>query len=66
MADAMRELIADLFLTLDGFASGVGVGPYFGYFGPGLESWVRRAPPTSGVRRGASHLSGAGEALGLR
>jgi dihydrofolate reductase len=39
----MRELTADLFITLDGFASGVDVGPYFGYLGAGLESWVRRA-----------------------
>jgi hypothetical protein len=40
----MRELTADLFITLDGFAAGVDVGPYFGYFGPELESWVRSAP----------------------
>lgn len=39
----MRELTADLFVTLDGFASGVDVGPYFGYFGPELDSWVRTA-----------------------
>lgn len=37
----MRELTADLFISLDGFASGVDQPPYFGYFGPDLESWVR-------------------------
>jgi dihydrofolate reductase len=39
----MAELTADLFVTLDGFASGVDVGPFFGYPGPELESWVRDA-----------------------
>jgi dihydrofolate reductase len=39
----MAELIADLFVTLDGFAAGVDVGPFFGYSGPDLESWVRDA-----------------------
>jgi dihydrofolate reductase len=37
----MRELTADLFVSLDGFAAGVDVGPYFGYFGPELADWVR-------------------------
>jgi dihydrofolate reductase len=37
----MRELTADLFISLDGFASGVDQPPYFGYFGPDLETWVR-------------------------
>jgi hypothetical protein len=37
----MGELTADLFISLDGFASGVDRPPYFGYFGPDLESWVR-------------------------
>jgi dihydrofolate reductase len=43
----MRELTADLFISLDGFASGIDRPPYFGYFGPGLASWVRDhlAPP---------------------
>jgi hypothetical protein len=43
----MRELISDLFISLDGFASGVDQPPYFGYFGPDLGSWVREhlAPP---------------------
>jgi dihydrofolate reductase len=37
----MRELTADLFISLDGFASGVDQPPYFGYFGPDLGKWVR-------------------------
>ena len=37
----MRELTADLFISLDGFASGVDQPPYFGYFGEDLDSWVR-------------------------
>jgi hypothetical protein len=37
----MAELTADLFVTLDGFASGIDVGPYYGYAGPELDSWVR-------------------------
>jgi len=43
----MREVISDLFISLDGFASGVDQPPYFGYFGPDLDSWVREhlAPP---------------------
>lgn len=30
-----------MFATLDGFASAVDAGPYFGYFGPELGTWVR-------------------------
>lgn len=37
----MRELIADLFISLDGFASGADEAAYFGYFGSDLENWVR-------------------------
>lgn len=37
----MRELIADLFISLDGFASGTDEAPYFGYDGPDLANWVR-------------------------
>jgi dihydrofolate reductase len=37
----MAELTADLFVSLDGFALGIDVGPYFGYAGPELDSWVR-------------------------
>jgi dihydrofolate reductase len=36
----VRELIADLFISLDGFASGTDEAAYFGYFGPDLGSWV--------------------------
>jgi dihydrofolate reductase len=37
----MRELTADLFISLDGFASGVKQPAYFGYFGHDLGDWVR-------------------------
>ncbi len=37
----MRELIADLFISLDGFASGTNEAAYFGYFGHDLGNWVR-------------------------
>jgi dihydrofolate reductase len=37
----MTELTADLFVSLDGFAAGVDVGPFFGYGGPELDRWVR-------------------------
>lgn len=37
----MRELIADLFISLDGFASGKNEAAYFGYLGHDLASWVR-------------------------
>jgi dihydrofolate reductase len=36
----MGRLIADLFITLDGYASGEGAPAYFGYPGPELERWV--------------------------
>jgi dihydrofolate reductase len=35
------EFIADLFVSLDGFALGEGSGPYFGYGGPELDRWIR-------------------------
>lgn len=38
----MRELTSDLFISLDGFASGVDQPAYFGYHGPDLADWVRR------------------------
>ena len=41
MSPRMRELIADLFISLDGFASGENQQPYFGYFGQELGHWVR-------------------------
>jgi dihydrofolate reductase len=37
----MRELCADLFISLDGYASGVDEAAYFGYFGPDLGNWVQ-------------------------
>jgi dihydrofolate reductase len=37
----MAELIADLFVSLDGFAGGVNTGAFFGYGGPELDKWVR-------------------------
>jgi len=37
----MRELIADLFVSLDGFVSGTNEPAYFGYFGHDLGNWVR-------------------------
>lgn len=37
----MRDLTADLFLSLDGFAGAKGYGAYFGYGGPELDAWVR-------------------------
>jgi dihydrofolate reductase len=37
----MAELTADLFVSLDGFAAGIDVGPFFGYSGPELDAWVR-------------------------
>ncbi len=36
----MRELIADLFVSVDGFASGASEGPFFGYFGEELGKWI--------------------------
>jgi dihydrofolate reductase len=36
----MRDLIADLFISLDGFASGVNEPAFFGYFGKDLGKWV--------------------------
>lgn len=37
----MRELTADLFVSLDGFASGVNEPPFFGYFGEDLSAWIK-------------------------
>ena len=36
----MRELIADLFATVDGFAKGRNSPAFFGYAGPGLDAWI--------------------------
>ena len=40
---ALAELIADLFVSLDGFAGGENTGPFFGYGGPELSDWVSAA-----------------------
>jgi dihydrofolate reductase len=37
----MSELTADLFVSLDGFAYAVDVGPYFGYGGQELDAWIQ-------------------------
>jgi dihydrofolate reductase len=39
----MSELIADLFVSMDGFAGGENAGPFFGYGGPELSGWVNAA-----------------------
>jgi dihydrofolate reductase len=36
----MRELTADLFISLDGYARGEGSPAYFGYDGPELQRWI--------------------------
>jgi len=36
----LRELTADLFTSLDGFASGANEAAFFGYFGEELGKWV--------------------------
>jgi dihydrofolate reductase len=36
----MRVFTADLFISLDGFASGVNEAAFFGFFGDGLGKWV--------------------------
>ena len=36
----MRELIADLFISVDGFAAGANEEAFFGYDGPDLRAWV--------------------------
>ncbi len=37
----MRELIADMFVSIDGFASGADQPAYFGYFGKELGGWIQ-------------------------
>ncbi|MGZ6260788.1 MAG: dihydrofolate reductase family protein [Solirubrobacteraceae bacterium] len=37
----VADLTADLFISLDGFAGAVEVGPFFGYGGPGLDEWIQ-------------------------
>jgi dihydrofolate reductase len=36
----VRELVADLFVSLDGFASGANEAPFFGFFGDELGAWI--------------------------
>jgi dihydrofolate reductase len=36
----MPELFADMFISVDGSASGTRSPGYFGYFGPDLERWI--------------------------
>jgi dihydrofolate reductase len=36
----LRELTADLFVSLDGFASGASEAAFFGYFGEDLGRWI--------------------------
>ena len=36
----MRELTVDLFVTVDGWASGRNSPAYFGYAGPDLQAWI--------------------------
>ncbi len=38
----MRELVADLFVSLDGFAAGANEQPFFGYFGDELGAWIQQ------------------------
>ena len=40
----MRELTADLFISLDGFASGAREAAFFGYFGEELGKWISDHP----------------------
>lgn len=38
----MRELSADLFISLDGCACGLNEAAFFGYFGNELNEWIRK------------------------
>jgi dihydrofolate reductase len=37
----LRELTADLLVSMDGLASGVNEPPFFGYFGDDLSAWIK-------------------------
>ncbi len=41
-AAKVRELVADLFVSLDGFAAGANEAPFFGYFGDELGAWIQQ------------------------
>src|SRR5262249_55015683 len=63
----MRELIADLFATVDGFARGRNSPAYFGYGGPELDAWIGEhlATPHVGLMgsntyRGLSEIAATG------
>ncbi|CAA9400581.1 MAG: Dihydrofolate reductase [uncultured Rubrobacteraceae bacterium] len=45
----MRDLIADMYITLDGYAYGEGAPAYFGYLGPDLERWIDEVVATPQV-----------------
>lgn len=36
----MRELVADMLISLDGYALGEGAAPFFGMLGPDLQRWL--------------------------
>ena len=36
----MQKLTVDMFVSVDGWASGTTSPGYFGYFGPELEKWI--------------------------
>jgi hypothetical protein len=38
----MRTLIADLFISFDGYAAGTNEQAYFGCLGPQLQAWLVR------------------------
>jgi len=37
----VRELTADLFVSMDGFGSGINEPPFFGYLGEDLSEWIK-------------------------
>lgn len=45
----MRELTADLLITLDGYAKGNASPAFFGMLGPDLEQWIARASAESHI-----------------
>jgi hypothetical protein len=62
----MRELTADLFISLDGFASGVDQSAYFGCYGQELGSWVRDHIDKPKLIIMGAYLRGAGAVLSIR
>jgi dihydrofolate reductase len=41
MTDLQRELVADLFISLDGYAASDNAGPYFDLYGPELGAFIQ-------------------------